>query len=374
MSDNNGTILIVDDTPANLDLLGAMLADEGYDVRPAINGQVALMAVRASLPDLILLDINMPGKNGYEVCQELKADEQTAEVPIIFLSALDEIADKVRAFQVGGVDYITKPFQFEEVLARVENQLTLYRQRREIEELREKERRYFEELNKMKDQFVNTVSHDLKNPINNIMGYAEMLLEDEDPIDDLDEIRDIVARILYSSQQMYALVTDLLDLAKIEAGMALTLNPVPLNKFLDEHVKDFELLARHKQIKLIYSPPETEIIVTIDSSRLGQVLSNLLSNAIKYTPEAGEVEIVTQIDGDYILIRIVDTGLGIPTEDVPHLFDKFYRVRREEHLTSEGTGLGLSIAKAIVEKHSGKIWAESELGAGSVFNIALPVA
>jgi two-component system, sensor histidine kinase and response regulator len=374
MSDNNGTILIVDDTPANLDLLGAMLADEGYDVRPAINGQVALMAVRASLPDLILLDINMPGKNGYEVCQELKADEQTAEVPIIFLSALDEIADKVRAFQVGGVDYITKPFQFEEVLARVENQLTLYRQRREIEELREKERRYFEELNKMKDQFVNTVSHDLKNPINNIMGYAEMLLEDEDPIDDLDEIRDIVARILYSSQQMYALVTDLLDLAKIEAGMALTLNPVPLNKFLDEHVKDFELLARHKQIKLIYSPPETEIIVTIDSSRLGQVLSNLLSNAIKYTPEAGEVEIVTEIDGDYILIRIVDTGLGIPTEDVPHLFDKFYRVRREEHLTSEGTGLGLSIAKAIVEKHSGKIWAESELGAGSVFNIALPVA
>ncbi len=369
---NKGTVLIVDDTPANLDLLNAMLSEEGYEVRPAINGQMALMAARMSPPDAILLDINMPGKNGYEVCIELKQDERTAEIPVIFLSALDDTADKVKAFHVGGVDYVTKPFQFEEVLARVESQLTLARQRREIEDLRRRDRERFEELSRMKDQFVSTVSHDLKNPINNIMGYAQMIMEDADMADP-EELRDMADKVQRSAKQMLDLVTDLLDLARIEAGMGLQPAPISLNSFLREQYTNFEFQARQKNLTYKLVTPPQDVTLVADSSRLGQALNNLLSNAVKYTPAVGRVELAADAADELVTIRVRDTGLGIPPEDLPHLFDKFYRVHSEQHLRSEGTGLGLSIVKAIIEQHRGRIFAESLPGQGSTFSILLPV-
>jgi DNA-binding response OmpR family regulator len=157
-------ILIVDDTPANLSVLTTMLQQYGYKVRPAISGDVAITAVNREKPDLILLDITMPGKNGYEVCEILKSSPDTRDIPIIFISALDAIDDKMKAFHVGGVDYITKPFHVEEVQARVNAHLQLQEQRRRIEE-----------LVTFKDEMMRVVSHDLKNPIGLILGYAEMM-------------------------------------------------------------------------------------------------------------------------------------------------------------------------------------------------------
>jgi two-component system, sensor histidine kinase and response regulator len=171
----SGNILVVDDTPENLELLMSLLGERGYTVRPAVNGELALKSAQSNPPDIILLDIRMPEMDGYEVCRQLKAGTTTRNIPVIFLSALDETLDKIKAFEVGGVDYVTKPFQSEEVIARVETQLELYRQRREIEALREKEKRHSEERNKLKDQFVQMVSHDLKNPLSVIVTYLGLL-------------------------------------------------------------------------------------------------------------------------------------------------------------------------------------------------------
>ena len=167
---DKGDILVVDDTAANLKLLSNILTQNGYRVRAARSGEMALSSVDSSPPELILLDIKMPEIDGYEVCQRLKANEQTENIPVIFISALNDIEDIIRAFDAGGVDYIMKPFKFKEVLARVDSQLTLARQRQHIETLREKDRQYFESLTKMKSQFVDAATHDLKNPLQLIMG------------------------------------------------------------------------------------------------------------------------------------------------------------------------------------------------------------
>jgi len=169
-----GSIVVVDDTPANLRLLARMLMDAGYKVRPMPSGELGLESIRAAPPDLILLDINMPGIDGYEVCRRLKADPLTASVPVVFISALGDALDKVTAFEVGGVDYITKPFKVEEVLARVRTQLELKFSRDVMEGVNRDLKRSLEE----KNQFFNLLVHELKNPLNVLMGYSDMLVED----------------------------------------------------------------------------------------------------------------------------------------------------------------------------------------------------
>ncbi|NJL94745.1 MAG: response regulator [Anaerolineae bacterium] len=239
-----GTILAIDDTPANLDLLMSMLVKRGYRVRPALTGEAALISAQQSPPDLILLDVNMPGMNGYEVCERLKADYRTTNIPVIFVSALDETMDKVRAFQVGGVDYVTKPFQVEEVLARIESQLTLYTQRRaleqqhqELEDLRAKELQYFNDMNRIKDEFVRTVSHDLKNPITAIQGFIYLLRQSGRIVHPEDQ--HLLRRIEEGAEGMRSLVLDLLDLARLEAGMALKLEELRWLEFVQFNVDTF---------------------------------------------------------------------------------------------------------------------------------------
>jgi two-component system sensor histidine kinase/response regulator len=166
-----GSILVVDDTPANLRLLTGMLKEQGYRVRPAPNGRLALQAVRAEAPDLILLDINMPEMNGYETCEALKADEAYADIPVIFISALTETSDKIQAFQTGGVDYVTKPFQFEEVQARVEAHLTLFRLKRELEE----KYRQLKELEQLRDSLTHMIVHDLRSPLTGTLTTLQLI-------------------------------------------------------------------------------------------------------------------------------------------------------------------------------------------------------
>ncbi len=370
---NTADILIVDDTTANLNVLSTMLSQRGYRIRAAINGEMALKSARKTPPDLILLDIQMPGMNGYEVCIQLKSDEHTRHIPIIFVSALDAVSDKIKAFQVGGVDYISKPYHLEEVLARVQNQLTLYRQRREIEMLREKDRLYYEELSRTKDHFVNMASHDLKSPLAVVMGYVS-LLEDCESIRGDPAASQYLDRIRNGADNMLRLITDLLDLARIETGLSLTLSPTPILPFLEDSLADLELPAREKQIALIYHPPDADFDMMIDASKIRQVINNLVSNALKYTPGGGRVELSAAWEAEHLHILVTDTGLGIPAEDIPHIFDKFYRVRRADHMAVEGTGLGLSIARAIVEQHQGTIWAESELGVGTSIHVVLPLS
>jgi signal transduction histidine kinase len=374
--DNLGTIMVVDDFPANLEMLVTLLTHHGYDTRPAISGAMALQAVHSDPPDLILLDINMPEMNGFEVCTALKADPRTQHIPVIFISALDETLDKVKAFNVGGVDYLTKPIQTEETLARIQTQMTLAHQRQqleqhyqELEHLRQQERLRFEELNALKDQFVRTVSHDLKNPIGIILGHIEML-EDSPTLHDSD--RELLQNIRVGAERINHLIRDLLDLARIEAGMSLRLESGSLGNFLHSCLAGVEVLAQKSNLTLHYQAPVPDLRVSLDEQRINQVLQNLLSNAIKYTPSGGHIYLSTQDLGNHYEMVVEDTGLGIPAADIPHIFERFYRVHRLDYRKIEGTGLGLSITKAIVEQHGGQIIVESAEGKGSRFTVRLP--
>jgi two-component system sensor histidine kinase/response regulator len=354
-------ILVVDDTQTNREVMARILARKKYQNKLVASGEEALLAVAERHPDLILLDISMPGLNGYQVCERLKADERTRDIPVVFISAHDETEDKVRAFHVGGVDYITKPFKIEEVLARVDTQIVLSGQRKAILQ-----------LNEIKDQLLRTVSHDLKNPLHVIMGYASLLI-DGGYATSVDDVSNMSKAIYNSAERMYTLVTNLLELSQLEDGGGLQLFPMSLTQLCMDMMPEFEVTAQAKNQTLTLDMPTTDLMVNGDMMRLGQVLSNLVSNAIKYTPENGQVTVKVQQEGLFVVVSIEDNGFGIPSDAIPQLFDKFFRVTRSEYRTIEGTGLGLSIVKAIIEQHQGKIWVESELDKGSKFIFSLPV-
>ena len=370
----NGTppeILLVDDIPANLRLLVALLQEAGYRARPVNNGRLALQAAFASVPDLILLDISMPDLNGYEVCSQLKADPRFEDVPIIFVSAADEIVDKVRAFDVGGVDYVTKPFHEDEVLARIRTHLELRQKKLELENLREQDRLYFETLTTIKDDFMSSASHDLKTPLTSIQMAAYMLRRFG--ADNPDRFEQYLTNIENSVEQMTTLITNLLDLAKLETGRAIDRQPVPFTPFLQEIVDGFDLIAQEKQMEIHFHASDTAITVNCDAVQVRRVMNNLISNAIKYSPPERQIDIEVQKQDEEVVVAVTDQGFGIPAEDIPKLFTRFFRVDQDAHSAAEGSGLGLAIVKTVIEQHGGQVWVESELDQGSTFFFCLPI-
>jgi len=368
------TILAVDDTPANLHLLGGILLSRGYNVQVAEDGESAFKLARSMPFDLILLDIQLPDIDGFEVCRQLKADPQTREIPVIFISAYADMSNVLRGFDLGGVDYITKPFQVKEVLARVANHLTLVRQRKQIKALWEQDRQRYEVLDQMKNRFIQMATHDLRNPLNVILGYAVLLEGVEVSARDAEFVRQAAHELQRSTEKMRTLVTDMLDLARMEVRAQLAMLPISLSTFLEQSLVGFQTLADQKQIALTYTAPAEDITVLADVSRIERVIDNLLSNAIKYTPAGGRVTVTAHLDHDQAVIEVCDTGLGIPEEEMPRLFEAFFRSTSSEHQKIEGTGLGLSIVKSIVEQHGGQVSATSELGQGSTFRFTLPLS
>lgn len=367
----NSQILIVDDIVDNLDMLTDMLKDQGHAVRIATSGKEAIAAVAEHIPDLILLDIQMPMMNGYEVCKHIKANPQTTDIPIIFLSALAETRDIVRGFEVGGADYISKPFQFREVVARVNSQLVVSHQRKEIEALRERDRQQYEQLTKMKDRFLHTTAHDLKNPLTGILLYSQ-LLKSDDP-NDHNNLIEIADGIEHNVRKMQRLITDILDLAQMQIGEGIHLTQTDLVQIVRKALQDFEILARDNRIELDFQTSASTVFIHADSHLFERVVDNLISNAIKYTPPHGQVTIRIQQTNQEVLLSVQDTGIGIPPEDLPHVFEAFYRVRKSSHRKATGSGLGLSIVATIVEQHNGLVQVESELEKGSLFTVVLPV-
>ncbi|HSH05126.1 MAG TPA: hybrid sensor histidine kinase/response regulator [Anaerolineae bacterium] len=371
---NKGNILIVDDTPANLQLLANLLSDHGYEPRPAPNGRLALAAARRFPPDIVLLDINMPDMNGFDVCRAFKQDAQLKEIPILFISALNATEDKLTAFDAGGVDYITKPFQFAEVLARVETHLKLARQQREIEQLRQQERDHYENLTQMKNDVLQTVSHDLRNPLTAITASLEML-HATNAINPEDEFAQrFMLLIERATKQMTTLITDVLDLARLDTGVALTPQLTDIDPFLRSIAHDFEPNAQQKNHTLTFNPLNHSCYVNIDQINMTRAIGNLLSNAIKYTPKGGQITLSLTTTPTHAQIHVQDNGLGIPTEDIPHLAQKFYRVNQESHMEQEGTGLGLAFVFTLVDKHNGHINIDSALGQGTTITVNLPLA
>lgn len=357
-----GDILIVDDTPDNLRVLSAMLTNQGFEVRKALSGQRAIASVQADPPDLILLDIKMPEMNGYEVCQHLKADSSTCEVPIIFISALDDALDKVRAFAVGGVDYVTKPFQEIEVLARIEHQLRIQRLQHQLIEQNEELARSNREL----EQFAYVVSHDLQQPLQSVTGFVKLLLLKYE--DTLDEFAfDYLNRIHDAGSRMQRLIQDLLAYSRV-GRQHQEFQAVDCNLILKQVLDNLQMTIAEKQVKLTYDSLPT---VMGNETQLIQLFQNLISNAIKFVqPDAvPQVKILVKLQEQQWLFGVQDNGIGIEPQNLERVFEIFQRTQSAKNYP--GTGIGLATCKKIVESHGGQIWVESQLDVGTTFHFLL---
>lgn len=263
-------ILVVDDTPDNLRLLSAMLTQQNYEVRKALNGARAIASIKANAPDLILLDIKMPGMDGYEVCEALKQDPETQEIPVIFISALDDVLDKVKAFSVGGADYISKPFQEAEVLARIENQLCMRDLQFQLKAQNEELARSNQEL----EQFAHVVSHDLQQPLQSILGYAKIITLQYPELQE-SGVNDHLAKISEAGDRMQRLIKDLLKYARIgQEGEVFT--EVNCNIVLAQALNNLDLAMEESQAALTY--PQLPKILG-NQTQLIQLFQNLIGNA-----------------------------------------------------------------------------------------------
>lgn len=349
-------LVIVDDIAENLSILSTILEKEGYRVRPAISGALALQAIEIQLPDLILLDIRMPGMDGFEVCKRLKANEQTKNIPVIFVSALNEIEDKVKAFSVGGVDYITKPFQSDEVSIRIQTHIILAEQRKHIEN-----------LNRVQSQMIDLVTHNIRTPLATILLNSEMIQRAKP-----ENIDRYAKKINRAGEHINTLVSDFFNLNRLDSGETLKIQAIDITEFIMGIIERFVASAQHSQIELQSELPEDPIIFHSDFHYLEEALNNLVSNAIKYTSAGGTVIVRAFQREAEIIIELQDNGSGINPESLSDIFDRFYRLPAHRKAGIPGTGLGLSITRSIIERLGGEIIVESQLGEGSIFQVLLP--
>lgn len=362
----DGKILVVDDNPANIQLLSRLLETHGYEVQTADCGQLALEVERRFQPEMILLDIDLPDLDGYAVA---KALDQHQDLMVIFISALSDLEQIVRGFDVGGLDYITKPFMPREVLARIDRHFAYRRQQHEMRNLLQRENQRVANVNHLRQQFVYSATHDLKNPLNQIMGFTDVLRSDP-RLGDAD-LQSYLGYMQTSAEKMRILVEDMLDVAQLES-LGLRRERVSLNQLAEQALRAALLSAQERQIHLHWEAEE-QINFEVDAERISRVLENLISNAVKYTPIGGQVTVSVASTAQFAILRVQDTGIGIAETDIPHLFEAFYRIRRPETEHITGSGLGLFIVKTILDQHGGKIEVESQEGRGSTFTVWLPL-
>lgn len=354
-------ILAVDDTPDNLHILMQLLQEQGYRVRPVPNGAHALLSAQKERPDLILLDIMMPGMNGYEVCHHLKADDRTRDIPIIFISALDEGLDIATAFSVGGVDYLTKPFQAEELIARVHTHLALHQMRQTLQEKND----ILEKQNAELDAFAHTVAHDLQNPLSVMLGYAQFLRRDIDKFT-ADELALIGESNYKAVTKAFDIIQNLLLLASVRTE---DVQPQPLDMagIVQEVIDRLNWAISDMQAELIL--PQTWPAAWGYAPWVEEVWTNYVSNGLKYGGQPPRLEFgaTLQTDG-MIRFWVQDNGPGLSADEQAVLFTEFTRLGQ---VKVKGHGLGLSIVRRIMDKLGGQAGVESEMGRGSRFFFTL---
>jgi signal transduction histidine kinase len=382
---STATILIVDDVVANLQLLSNALSQSEFEVRCLAKGQMTLRVAKSIVPDIILLDINMPDISGYEVCQQLKAEPQTQEIPVIFLSAADGVFDKVKGFEVGAIDYICKPFQLEEVLARIKLHVELKLLKSSLQEQIKTRTMQLsaaleasEAASQAKSLFLANMSHELRTPLNAIIGYSEIL---EEEVQDGNVSSEILlpdlSKIQFSARHLLGIINNILDVSKIEAGkMELNLQDVDFNPIIAEAVSAIKPVIKKNHNNLKIRIPKQNSILYTDSFKVRQILINLLDNANKFT-EKGTITLAVNYrdrDGeDLISFSVSDTGIGIAPQQVELIFQAFSQVDFSHTRKYGGTGLGLTIVRQFCRLLGGDIHVSSELGKGSTFTVELPV-
>jgi len=357
-------ILVVEDIPKNMEVVCNILRKEGYRLAMAGNGKQAVDTAPVVQPDLILLDIMMPVMDGYQACQFLKGNPITKDIPIIFLTAKSDTDDVVKGFELGAVDYVTKPFKKAELLSRVKTHLELKLSRESLQE-----------LNATKDKFFSIVAHDLKDPVQYLMLSADSLMNQYDAFDE-EKRKDYIRRFYNNSRLLSVLLENLLDWARSQRGK-LEVKPgdIDLHSLAGETRQFLAANAGQKGIALSSTvAPGTDAFADINMLRT--ILRNLVTNAIKFTPTGGEVKIESAVLQDQGMVRlnITDTGVGIANENLDKLFrlDNMYSTKGTNG--EKGAGLGLILCKEFVEKNNGTISVTSQPGKGSTFTITLPSA
>lgn len=361
-------LLVVDDVQTNVLLLKTLLGKEGYGILVANNGQEALEVIRNENPDLILLDVMMPGMDGFEVAERLKSEEFRCEIPIIFLTALDDTQSIVNGFKLGVGDFISKPFRKEELMVRIKHQLSLVAARRIIEEKNEELRKTIAGRDKM----YSVIAHDLRSP----MASMKMLLNtimmsvEKDKIDP--DIFDMLEMSNKTSEEVFSLLDNLLKWTKSQLGK-LTVIPqkLDISGLADGVVEVMNSVAEVKHIKLIRTDHES-FFVYVDIEMIKSILRNLISNAVKFSNPDSEIKVGIKAEDGKVIVSVTDSGKGIKKEDQHKLLKDSTHFTTYGTNSEEGSGLGLLLCRDFARKNGGELWFESEENLGSVFSFSLP--
>ncbi len=351
-------VLVVDDQPTNIQAVGALLFQAGYDVMPALSGEQALQRCEQRTPDILLLDMRMPGMDGFAVCCKLKENPRTRDVPVIFLTAAHEREVLVRAFAAGAVDYVTKPFVTEELLARVKTHLELKQSRDRLAQLAQE-----------RAELTQVVAHDLKNPLAGILMASETLAKVSHAAPQqtaLDGIRDSATRCL-------AFIDEYLGRwARSEQPRQIELSEMVVKPILQDALAGLRPVAEADGISLHLDMHDDPVVHT-NARSLRHIIDNLLSNAIKYGAKQSTIEVEARVGRSGMLrITVGDRGPGVPADQHENLFKRY--VRLPGAVAANSSGLGLAISKEEAERMGGHLWYEDREGGGALFSLVLPLA
>lgn len=369
---SQGRILIVDDSQQGTQILTILLEDEGYTPLVAHTGPEALEVIYHEPPDVVILDVMMPGMTGMEVLQAIRRNPASADLPVIMVTALGETHDVVQGLELGANDYLTKPPQFEILLARVRTQLKL----KYLQDQRKRDIASLKALDSLKDKFIQIAAHDLKNPLGNIFMGLEILERNAQNYTgkELETYRQIISLMTAAARTMEVIISDFLDLEAMRQGkITLSKKSIVLNSIVQQVVDQFRVGAQAKSIEIVTELEDAIPALQADENRLLQVISNLVSNAVKFSKEGTTVNVRTYSTRNMVRCEVEDNGPGIPEDELPLLFQEFARLSNRPTGGEKSSGVGLAIARNLVEQHGGRIGAHSERGVGSIFWFEIPL-
>ncbi|HVC78139.1 MAG TPA: hybrid sensor histidine kinase/response regulator [Candidatus Micrarchaeaceae archaeon] len=353
--------MVVDDEPANLLLLDTLLKSLDYSVTTMQDPVEALELAETSPPDLVLVDLQMPGVGGLEICRRLKAAPTTRLVPVLVVTAMDSREHRLAALDMGADDFLAKPVDRVELIARVRSLLRL---KSVIDQL--------EDASLAKNEFLANMSHEMRTPLSSILGFTDLLLTSSQVLADQERVRRYLQNIHTSGKHLMALIADVLDLTKIEARRVdLNFTEVDLNELLASVHEMMRPIAASKGVEVRFQP-SGPLWVSGDATRLRQIILNLTMNGVKFTPSGGLVSITAASAAEYVEVSVADTGVGIGTGDQNRVFEPFIQLRAVAGSDQGGAGLGLALVKQLTELHGGQVGVESELGRGTTVHIRLP--
>ncbi len=359
----NSTILLVDDKLDNLNVLITHFKRSGFNIFVARSGEEALRIMGEVFPDIILLDILMPGKSGFDVIKEIKQSPELNEIPVIFLTALHETEHEVKGLEMGAVDYVTKPVKLETVMARVITHLTVHYQRKLLRD-----------LNATKDRFFSIIGHDLRGPIGSIHTLVELMQEDYESYS-MEEVKGFLALLNDSSLGVQKLLENLLEWSKVEKG-TMPFQPEKLDSYMvtRNNLELFRVHASQKNIQLENNlSPQTWI--NADMHMFQTIIRNLVGNALKFTMPGGKVNIESKpYQSRFVEFIVSDTGIGMNGHETENLFNIGQKKNSRGTNGEKGSGLGLIICKGMIERHGGNIHVNSAPQKGTQFHFTLPVA